>query len=282
VTDAVLPTPPDALRRPPGPATLPPIPAGAAGGGLRPLHVVRRNYLVWRKLLLPSLTGNLADPFIYLIGLGFGLGAFMPPIAGVPYIAFLAGGMICYSTMNSASFEALYSAFSRLQMQRTWEGILHAPMTVTDIVLGEWLWAGLKATLSGASILLVMYVLGIARGVAPFAVLPLAFVVGLCFAGIALVMTTLAKSYDFFVFYFTLVVTPMMFLSGVFFPRESLPAVARGLSEALPLTHAVELSRALALGGVPHRPLVNLAVLLAFGIAGVALACRLAERRLAR
>ncbi len=246
------------------------------------MHVVRRNYLVWRKLMLPSLTGNLADPFIYLIGLGFGLGAFMPPIEGVPYITFLAGGMLCYSVMNSASFEALYSAFSRLQLQRTWEGILHAPMTVNDIVLGEWLWAGLKSMLSGIAILLVMYVLGVARGFAPLAVLPVMLLVGLCFAGIALVMTTLAKSYDFFVFYFTLVVTPMMFLSGVFFPRNSLPAFARGLGEVLPLTHAVELARALALGHVPARPLLNVLVLCLYGIGGVALACLLARRRLAR
>jgi lipooligosaccharide transport system permease protein len=274
VTEAILP-------RPGAAAPVPPV-APPASGAFRAWHVVRRNYLVWRKLMLPSLTGNLADPFIYLIGLGFGLGAFMPPIQGVPYIAFLAGGMVCYSTMNSASFEALYSAFSRLQMQRTWEGILHAPMNVSDIVIGEWLWAGLKATLSGAAILLVMYLLGIARGFPPLAVLPVALLVGLSFAGIALVMTTLAKSYDFFVFYFTLVVTPMMFLSGVFFPRDSLPGVARVISEALPLTHAVELSRPLALGGVPQRPFLNVLVLAAFGLAGVALACRLAQRRLAR
>jgi lipooligosaccharide transport system permease protein len=249
---------------------------------VRPLYVVRRNYLVWRKLMLPSLTGNLADPFIYLIGLGFGLGAFMPPMDGVPYITFLAGGMICYSVMNSASFEALYSAFSRLQMQRTWEGILHAPMTVDDIVFGEWLWAGMKATLSGIAILAVMYLLGIAKGFAPLGVLPVALLVGLCFAGIALVMTALAKSYDFFVFYFTLIVTPMMFLSGVFFPRTTLPPIARTLSEFLPLTHAIELARPIALGQVPVRPLLNVTVLAVFALGGVFLACRLARRRLAR
>ena len=248
----------------------------------RALHVVRRNYLVWRKLMWPSLVGNLADPLIYLVGLGFGLGAFLPPIEGVPYINFLAGGMICYSTMNSASFEGLYSAFSRLQMQRTWEGILHAPMTVRDIVVGEWLWAGSKATLSGAAILLVMYALGIVRGVEPLAVLPVVLLVGLCFAGIALVMTTLARSYDFFVYYFTLFVTPMMFASGVFFPRTSLPAPVRLIGELLPLTHATELARSITLGTSLERPLVNAAVLLAYSLAGVALAARIARRRLSK
>jgi lipooligosaccharide transport system permease protein len=37
------------------------------------------------------------------------------------------------------------------------------------------------------------------------------------------VFNALAKGYDFFTYYFTLFLTPMMFLSGVFFPREQLP-----------------------------------------------------------
>src|SRR5690606_15139844 len=102
------------------------------------LHVVYRNYLVWRKLLGSALVGHLADPLIWLVGLGFGLGSLMPPIGGMRYIEFLASGMLCYSAMNSASFEGLWSAFTRLKMQRTWESILNAPMTVVDVVIGEW------------------------------------------------------------------------------------------------------------------------------------------------
>ena len=54
------------------------------------LPVWRRNFLVWRKLALPSILGNLADPLIYMLGLGYGLGAMLPSIDGQPYVAFLA------------------------------------------------------------------------------------------------------------------------------------------------------------------------------------------------
>src|SRR5476651_2377780 len=155
---------------------------------LRFVYVVGRNFLVWRKLMFASMVGNMADPMIYLVGLGFGLGAFMPPIAGMRYINFLAGGMICYSAMNSATYESLYSAFSRLKIQRTWEGILHAPMSVADVVIGEWLWAGLKSTLSGSAMLLAMYALGIVHGAAALLVIPVILAVGLAFAGFGLVM----------------------------------------------------------------------------------------------
>ena len=77
---------------------------------LRHLHVWRRNSLVWRKLAIPSMLGNLADPLLYMLGLGYGLGAMLPDVGGMPYIAFLATGIVCSSTMISASFEAMYSA----------------------------------------------------------------------------------------------------------------------------------------------------------------------------
>ena len=56
------------------------------------LPVWQRNFLVWRKLALPSILGNLADPLIYMLGLGYGLGKLLPEVGGVSYIAFLAAG----------------------------------------------------------------------------------------------------------------------------------------------------------------------------------------------
>ena len=185
--------------------------------------------------------------------------------------------------MNSASFEALWSAYSRLAVQRTWEGILQAPMTVRDVVLGEWLWAGAcKSLLSGAAILVVMYVLGVVHGLAPLAVLPVVVLIGTCFAGIALVVTTLARSYDFFTYYFTLVITPMMFLSGVFFPRDSLPPAVQLVGRVLPLSHGIDLVRGITLGQPLEQPLLHILVLLGYGLGGVWLATRIARRRLAK
>ena len=249
---------------------------------LRCLHLVERNFLVWRKLMLPSLIGNLADPLIYLLGLGFGLGALVGAIDGRPYVTFLAGGMLCYSTLNSASAEALYSAFSRLKVQRTWEGILQAPMTIADVVIGEWLWAGLKATLSGTAILIVMYLFGIVHGLQPLLVLPVLVLVGLAFAGIALVITTLAKSYDLFTYYFTLLITPMGFVSGVFYPLHQLPVVAQRIAWFLPLAHAASLARGITLGDPMPWPLLSAAVLCAYAAVGLCLAARIARRRLSK
>ena len=247
---------------------------------LRHLHVWRRNLLVWRKLAIPSMLGNLADPLIYMLGLGFGLGAMLTDVGGMPYIAFLATGIVCSSTMMSASFEAMYSAFSRMHVQKTWDAIMNAPVTLDDVVLGETVWAASKSLLSGVAVLLVAWALGVVGSATALWVIPVVFLTGLVFASLGLVMTALSPSYDFFMYYFTLVITPMMLVSGVFFPVEQLPAWLQAVAQFLPLTHAVELARPLMSGALPSQIALHLAVLAAYALAGFSLALVLTRRRL--
>jgi lipooligosaccharide transport system permease protein len=224
--------------------------------------------------------GNLADPLLYMFGLGYGLGRMLDNVNGMSYIGFLAAGVICSSTMMSASFEAMYSAFSRMQMQKTWEAILNAPLTLDDVVLGELVWAASKSFLSGSAVLMVAAVLGLVPSPLALAVLPLIFLTGLAFAGLGLIMTALSPSYDFFMYYFTLCVTPMMLLCGVFFPLDQLPAAAQTAAQLLPLTHAVALVRPLVNGTVPPSWLLHIAVLAAYAVTGFYVALVLTRRRL--
>jgi len=246
------------------------------------MHVWRRNLLVWRKLAVPSILGNLADPMITLFAFGYGLGALLPEVGGGPYIVFLAAGTIASSTMYAASFESMYSAFSRLQHQRTWEAILAAPLNVDDVVLGELVWAASKATLSGVAILGVAAALGLIASPLALASIPVVMLMGLSFAAIGLVWTALAPSYDFFMYYFTLVMTPMAFLSGVFFPLEQLPGFMQVLAQVLPLYHGVALVRPFTQGEVPDQWLLHLAVPAAYVVVCFWLALGLTRRRLGR
>jgi lipooligosaccharide transport system permease protein len=250
---------------------------------VRWVPVFRRNLLVWRKLMLPSLVGNIAEPLITLVAFGYGLGALVGQVqlqgSTLPYIVFLASGSICMSAMNAASFEALYSAFSRMQVQRTWDGIMNAPIALDDVVMAEMLWAAFKSLFTTTVILLVMLALGISHSPWLLLALPLLALVGMVFASIALVFNAMAKGYDFFTYYFTLFLTPTMFLSGVFFPREQLPGFMQAMAQWLPLTAAVELIRPLFLGHWPAQAGLNLAVLAAYGIGGFWLALTLTRKR---
>jgi ABC-2 type transporter. len=161
--------------------------------------------------------GNFADPLMYLIVLGYGLGRFVGEVEGMTYMAFLASGVICTSAVNSASFEGMYSAYTRMEVQQTWLGMLATPIGVAEVVFGEILWAATKSVISVGAILIVAALLGLVENIGALMILPVAFLTGLCFSSLALLVTSSAKSYDFFLYYTTLFITPMVLLSGVFF-----------------------------------------------------------------
>ena len=247
---------------------------------LRFIPIWRRNFMVWKKMAGPSILGHLADPVIYMLGLGYGLGGMLPEVGGMSYIAFLAAGTVCYSTMNSASFEALYSGFARMHEQRTWEAIMNTPVTLDDIVFSEIVWAASKSLLSGIAVLAVIWVLGLSHSPLTLWLIPLALLVGLCFAAIGLIVTALAPGYDFFMYYFTLAITPMVLLCGVFFPVDQLPAALQGVSSVLPLTHAIDIARPLLNDTVPANWLLHAAVLLGYAMAGFYVSLALFRERL--
>jgi len=260
-----------------------PIPLYAAPQvSLRFWPVLLRNWLVWRKLALASMIGNIAEPLITLVAFGYGLGALVGEVGGRPYIEYLASGSVVASAALAATFEALYSAFSRMHVQKTWDGILNAPVALDDIVFAEMLWAAIKAVISVGAILVVIFLLGISRAPSLLLALPVLGFVGITFASIALVFNALAKGYDFFTYYFTLVITPMTFLSGVYFPVEQLPGWLQAVSGVLPLTAAVELVRPLVLGEWPPAVLRPLAILAAYATAGYFVALVLTRRRFFR
>ena len=247
---------------------------------LRFVPIWRRNFLVWRKLAVASILGNIADPLITLIAFGYGLGSLLQTVNGIPYIQFLASGSICMSIMMAASFESLYSAFSRMHVQKTWESLLNAPLALDDVVLAEMLWAATKSLFSGTALLLVIFMLGIGLHPQTLAVPPLLFLIGMTFASIGLIINAVARGYDFFTYYFTLVLTPMIFLSGVYYPTTQLPPWLQLVSKALPLGAAVNLIRPLILGQWPSAPLVDIAILAIYCVAGFYIATILTRRRL--
>jgi len=245
--------------------------------------VFLRNLLVWRKLAIPSLVGGIAEPLMWLVAFGYGLGALVGEVnmggQEVPYILFLASGSICMSAMNAASFEALYSAFSRMHMQKTWDGIMNAPVRLDDVVMAEMLWASYKALFTVTAILGVMLALGLGHSWKLLLAWPVLWLVGVTFSCIALIFNALAKGYDFFTYYFTLFLTPMMFLSGIYFPRTQLPEWLRQITDYLPLTAAIELVRPLFLDQWPQHILANFSLLVGVAVVSFWVALAITRKR---
>lgn len=246
----------------------------------RSVNVWRRNILVWRKLMGPSLMMNFGEPLVYLLGLGYGLGLFIGKMAGVDYLTFLASGIIASSAMTTATFEGMYSVYTRMVPQRTYDAMLATPTEVDDILAGEMLWCATKSLINGIAILAVAAILGAVADMRAVLVLPIVFLIGLCFAGPAMVMTSISKGYDFFAYYFTLVITPMFIVCGVFYPTNVLPEFVQRFVQVLPLTHAVALTRPLIVGQPLTDVALHISVLLAYAVIGYYIAVILTRRRL--
>ncbi|MDX8470031.1 ABC transporter permease [Mesorhizobium sp. VK23B] len=244
--------------------------------------VWRRNYLAWKKIALAAVLGNLAEPMISLFALGFGLGIMIGRVEGTSYVAFLAAGMAAVSAMTSATYETIYSTFARMGGERTWEAMLCTQLTLGDIVLGELAWAGTKSLLAGTAITLVAATLGYAAWPSLLYALPIIALTGLAFASLAMIVTALAPNYDFLVFYQTLVLTPMLFLSGAVFPVSQMPGAFQQVSSLLPLAHSVDLIRSVMLGRPAESLGLHIATLCVYAVLPFFLSAALLRRRLMR
>ena len=244
------------------------------------IAVWQRIYLAWRKVALGSLMYSTIEPLLYMVGLGYGLGKLVGELNGLPYIVFVATGSICFSAYMGASFEALYSAFARMHIQRTWEGILNAPVSLDDILFAEWTFAAFKAAMAGTFYLIAMTLMGLVKTPLALIALPVLFLLGLCAAGIALVVTSQAKSYDSFSYFMTLAVTPMSLLCDVFLPISQMPTPLQWIANILPLTHAVAIVRPLITGQWPANALLHALVLFCYAAIGFIIATRLMRKRI--
>ena len=204
-----------------------------------------RHMRVYTKNIISNGFPPFLEPLIFLAGVGLGLGKYIVSMDGVPYIQYLAVGLITTSSMFTAAFECSYGTFIRLEYEKVYEGMLAAPITVNNLLIGEILWAGTKGFFFSLAVLIVI----LSFRVIPFSYtvfMPVVgFIIGIMFGTISLLVTSFVKNINHLNFYFTGFLSPMFFFSGVVFPISNLPEVIRPFAEIFPMTHPVRLVRAL-------------------------------------
>jgi lipooligosaccharide transport system permease protein len=210
--------------------------------------VFRRDFLAWAKYYKSSIIMNFGEPLTNLLALGFGLGTYVAKMAGVPFIDFIAPGLLAVTAMNAVTFDMAFDGYDRLNENGVYQSMISSPLTVGQIVAGEYLWEGVRSLLYGAVFIVVLSALGLVHSWWALALpLPL-FVTGIMFAAPALWVASRAKNHEQLFYYFTLFITPMYLFSGVFFPITHLPPVVRDIIVITPLFHVVNIVRALVLG----------------------------------
>ena len=251
----------------------------------RSVRMVQRSLMVYKHIWTVLFSGFF-EPVFYLLGIGIGLGAFVPDIDGVSYTAFVVPGLLASSCMNGAIAEGVFNLFFKLHYQKTYDGILATPMRVPDVAFGEILWALTRSSLYAGAFLVVVPVMGwmIDRPMllSAWAVLafPGAVLVSAAFSAMALCVTSFLRKIQDFDLVMGLLVMPMFLFSGTFFPVRQLAEPLQWLVSALPLYQAVELLRQLTTGSIKGTLALHVGYLVVLGVCTFLIAMRRLERRL--
>jgi lipooligosaccharide transport system permease protein len=245
----------------------------------RAFRVWQRHAKVYTKLYLSSIALNFVEPVLYLAALGLGVGAYVKEINGVPYVNFIAPGIIASSAMFAATYECSYGTYVRMTYQKTFDAILATPVNVNDLIAGEMLWGATKSVVYGTIIMIVIAIFGLVASPLLLLAIPLLFLAGLIFAEISLIFTAVVPGIDSFNYFYTLFMTPMFLFSGIFFPIENLPAIVGKIAFFTPLYHLVNICRAFS-GGKPAVALWDVAWVVAVMILLAPYSFRLLRRRL--
>ena len=253
-------------------------PAGVASVWLRHAQVYRRT---WLFNALPPMV----EPLLYLVGFGYGLdrsvGSVVHQGQTVGYRAYIAPAMVALGVLFQAFFEAAYGSFIRLRFQRTWNGLLTAPLDYTDIFVGDWLWAATRGLIAGFVTAGVTVALGMASFASVVASIPLIVLGSLMFASVGMAVAGAVKTVDQINVPVFLFILPMFTLCGTFFPRENLPGWIQAFAGLLPLSPLVDLMR-WPLAGLPPGWPFKVAILLAWAVGFYVLGWRLIRRHVFR
>ena len=190
-------------------------------------HVWQRNRDAFLRGWKVEVGGVIIEPFILLVAMGFGLGAYIEDIGDMSYAEFLAPGLVASYAMFHATFDSTYGAYLRMESHHIYEAMLYTPISPADIVVGEVMWSATRAVVSSTAILLVATSFGLVSSPLAILAIPCAYLIGVTIAALAMILTSTATSIGAMNNFYTLFVLPMFYVSGVFSRWTACPLASR-------------------------------------------------------
>ena len=254
------------------------------------MNNLRGVYTIWYRDILRfwhdkmRIISSIALPLLFLIVFGSGLSSRMGLLGpGIDFAQFIFPGIIGMTVLMS-SFMAGVSLVWDREFGFLKE-VLVAPISRISVAVGKALGAATVAMLQGIIILLFAPLIGVSLSVwTVLALLPLMFLLAASMGSLGILLATRIRSMEAFQAVMQMLMFPMIFLSGVFFPMEGLPVWMSVLVKINPATYGIAPIRQVVLGTSPgssfdinvlgHTMSLwdNIAVLAIFGAAMILLA----------
>lgn len=251
------------------------------------LHIVEYNALVFRRIWRGSIAVSFFTPVFFLAAMGLGLGTLVNRssggVGGVPYLEWLAPGLVAAATMQTAAIEAMYPILAKIMWDKTYEAALNTRLTIPDLIRGEMLWITMRMFIVSGMFYVVMVAFGVIHSLESVLTIPAAILTGLAFATPIMSFTATRRNDSGFAAINRFVIIPLYLLAGTFFPISKLPLALQFVAWATPLTHGVALCRGMALGNIgAFEAMLHVVVLLAYFVGGLIVARRLLTNRLSK
>ena len=247
------------------------------------LPVFNHRWVFYLRTWRGSVFSSFLLPVMFLVGMGVSVGSYVDNAGtlGLPYVDFIAPGLLVSTAFQIAVSEATYPVLGGFLWVRSYHAMQASPLRPRDMVGGELLWLSLRVGTSALGFLVVMLLFGVLHSPWAATLVLVAALLGIAAGAPVLAYSATVRHDSMFALLFRFAVIPMTLFAGVFFPVDQLPTLARGVAYATPLWHAVELSRAASLGiDTAVAWPWHVAYLLAWAVAGYLLAVRQFVRRL--
>lgn len=253
-------------------------------------RVFEHRFRQYRRTFRASIFSSFLLPVLFLTAMGLGLGTYVNDgadsgLGGVPYLAFLAPGLLASAAMQSAAFESTFPIMGGLVWSRTFHAMYATPISGRDIALGNLLWIAARLLLITTVFTIVMVLFGAAQSPLVVFAIPAAVLTGLAFAAPIAAFSATQRTVEKFNAIFRFGITPLFLFSGTFYPVDQLPTGLQALAWLTPLYHGIELTRGFSLGTIGEEPglaLVHFVILLGFFAVGTWFAIRTIGTRLVR
>jgi lipooligosaccharide transport system permease protein len=248
-----------------------------------------RSYEFWftayRRTWRGSVATSIINPVFYLGALGIGLGTLVNQSpttpGGVPYVDFVAPGVLAATAMQIATTESMWPVLGSIRWTRSYYAMLSTPLKIRDIVFGHQAWMATRVVSSCAVYLAVIAAFGAIHSPLGVLALPACFLIGLAFSAPTAAYSATREEDAAFVVVNRFAIIPMFLFSGTFFPVSRLPELLRWVAYLTPSWHGVDLCRSLTLGTATWAlSLLHLVYLAAWGATGLVFALRTYRRRL--
>ena len=186
---------------------------------------------------------SLMFPLMFLVVFGAGFSRIVGGLAGgVDFIHFIYPGILAMTVLTSSLLSGTSVVVDR--EHGFLKEVLVAPLSRVGVILGKALGGSLTSLLQGMIMLVIAPIIGLS--ITPLLVvklLPTLLILSLALSGLGILMATRMHSQQGFQFLMQLIVFPLMFLAGVFFPVDGVPVWLQIVAKVNPLTYGVDAIR---------------------------------------